>query len=806
MMADTNDNKTLRAAAEYTRRGWRVIPIPLGQKAPRFPNWQNAKLTEAELPLHFPGESNIGVLLGEPSGGLVDVDLDSQEAVLLAPYFLPETGALFGRPSKPGSHWLYECPGAAMTKCQTQADGCIVEIRSTGGQTVFPPSIHPSGENTTWARYGDITEVNPPTLEQAVSRLASAALLARHWPAKGNRQEAALAVAGGLTRAGWTEAEVSHFIEAICQAAGDSEPRMRARAATTTARKNGRPTTGFKTLAGLIGDDVVSKVREWLGVQAGAEEWDPPVAFTEYSLPAFPVSTLPGQVRAYVEAVSIEKQVPMDLPGMLVLPALSTALQKKVRVLVRPGWVEPVNVWVMCALPPGSRKSGTFESMVSPIEKFERQERDRLAPEVEQARNKRKITEGRLGHLQNEAAKKKGLDAASALAESNELAAELAGMGTISIPELLADDISPEAVVRMMADQGGKISIMSPEGDILEILAGRYSNGNPNLGAFLKAHAGDNIRVRRVGRPPDYVDKPALTLGISPQPDMLRGLMDKPSFRGRGLLGRFLYSLPVSNLGHRQVKTAPVPGGVAWGYDQVLMTLLQLEPAINADGVSAAYVLRMDTDAEEVFNQFEQWLEPQLAPMGELATMTDWAGKLAGVVARISGLLHMAEHMAEGIRLSISMDTVNAAIRLAGEYLVPHARAAYGEMGADPEIEAARYTWEVIQDKGQAMFTKSEVWKWTKGRFERAEPLTKALAILAERNYLRELSPPDKKGAGRKLVRFEVNPLASDFNYFNDFNSNAAGENLNKSNKSNKSHPGNTQENAWEGTLDELRM
>jgi hypothetical protein len=800
---NTTKNQTLQAAQEYLARGWQPIPIPAGQKSPVIQAWQDLRLAADELPARFGHGGNVGVILGEPSGWLVDVDLDSPEAVILAKYFLPETGMVFGRPGKRGSHYLYACPGAVTKKYQTKADGMIVEIRSAGCQTVFPPSVHPSGETISWEREdGPAGRVEPDDLEIAVARLAAAALLARHWPAKGNRQATALALSGGLLRGGWSEDETCHFIKAVCVAAHDDEARMRVGAVTSTARKDGRVTTGFRTLAGLMGEDVIRTFREWLDLRTGAEpeDWDPPVVFAEYQLPTFPMDVLPRHIRTYIEALAVEKQVPVDLPGMLVLTALATALQKKVIVLVRPGWVEPVNIWTMCALPPGSRKSGTFASLVEPIEKYERLERDRLAPEVEQAKNKRKIAETRLTQLQNDAAKKRGHEAAQALADSNVLASELAGMVIPVIPELIADDITPEAVVRLLADQGGKISVMSSEADILEILAGRYSNGSPNLGAFLKGHAGDSIRVKRIGRLPDYVDRPALSMGISPQPDMLRGLIEKPSFRGRGLLGRFLYSMPTPILGNRRIRSSPVPAGVADEYERILTALLRMEPATNTEGDNTAHVLRMSPESESVFNQFEEWLEPQLSPMGELGSMADWAGKLAGAVARIAGLLHMAEHMTDGVRLQMNADTVRSAVKLAKEYFIPHARAAYAEMGVDPEIEAARYTWDVIQNKGQVTFTKSEVWRWTKGKFERVEPLTKALTILAERNYLRELPPPDKKGVGRRLVRFEVNPLSS------DFNSSVPSETLDKSHKSNKSHQGSTQENAWEVSLDELRV
>ena len=65
----------------------------------------------------------------------------------------------------------------------------------------------------------------------------------------------------------------------------------------------------------------------------------------------------------------------------------------------------------------------------------------------------------------------------------------------------------------------------------------------------------------RGSRPPVFLKSPRLSIGLSPQPDVLRGLAAKPGFRGRGLLGRFLYLLPPSPLGFRP-RINPVPEGV----------------------------------------------------------------------------------------------------------------------------------------------------------------------------------------------------------------------------------------------------
>jgi hypothetical protein len=78
---------------------------------------------------------NVGVLLGDPSGGLVDVDLDCEQALLVAEQFLPPTGAVFGRPGRPNSHHLYVAPAIEKTQQLRDVDGAmILELRSTGGQ------------------------------------------------------------------------------------------------------------------------------------------------------------------------------------------------------------------------------------------------------------------------------------------------------------------------------------------------------------------------------------------------------------------------------------------------------------------------------------------------------------------------------------------------------------------------------------------------------------------------------------------------------------------------------------------------
>ncbi len=164
----------LDAARAYTMRGFRCLPIPLREKGPRDKGWPDLRLKLEDLSEHFGGAGNIGLLLGEPSGGLTDVDLDCPEAIELAPQYLPPTLAITGRASAPNSHWWYLCPGAVTRKHHIPGTKkMIVEIRSTGCQTVVGPSIHPSGEAYEWLT-GEPATVEHEVLAKAVEGLAQA--------------------------------------------------------------------------------------------------------------------------------------------------------------------------------------------------------------------------------------------------------------------------------------------------------------------------------------------------------------------------------------------------------------------------------------------------------------------------------------------------------------------------------------------------------------------------------------------------------------------------------------------------------
>ena len=501
------------------------------------------------------------------------------------------------------------------------------------------------------------------------------------------------------------------------------------------------------------------------------EEWEPPVPFYEFDLPPFPTDALPDWAADFVRAEARCTQTPEDLAGVLVLNVGALALAKVLEVEPWPGWTEPANLYTAVSMPPGSRKSIVFKHVTRPVSEFETKKARESAVEIAEQRTRRKIYEQRVQKCEQAAAKADGDVFEARTAEAMQASRDLQAIKVPTELKLLADDATPEKLASMMQEQGGRMALMSPEGDVFDIMAGRYSQGVPNLGIYLKGHAGDPLRVDRAGRESERVESPALTIGLTVQPDVLHGLTERPSFRGRGLLGRFLYSLPPNNLGQRETgEPAPVPPDTQAAYRQCVKALLELAPEYTPEEEIEPATLRLSEDAKAELKRFMSWLEPQLSHEGELGTMTDWAGKLAGAVVRIAGILHamnLAGRSSVHQPLTIPSgrylpaSAIKQALHLA-DYFLAHARAAFAQMGADPVVEGAKHILAWIERTGvTAEFSKREAFEGTKGRFHKVSAMQPGLELLISHGHIKE-QVAQQKGRGRPSERYEVNPLAGD--------------------------------------------
>ena len=289
-------------------------------------------------------------------------------------------------------------------------------------------------------------------------------------------------------------------------------------------------------------------------------------------------------------------------------------------------------------------------------------------------------------------------------------------------------------------------------------MSGRYSRDAqvPNLGVFLKGHAGDMLLVDRKGREPERIETPALTIVVTIQPQVLLDIARRPVLRGRGLLARVLYCLPPDTVGYRRVEVETVPGDVRTAlYRQVKALALSL-----ADWTDPA-VLMLTPEARKLLAEYQEEIEPRLrASGGDLAELRDWASKLAGATVRLAGLLHLAAHLEDGYQRPVDADTMERASDL-GRYFTDHARAAFRQMGMDPLIADAHVLLAWIKRSEAAEFSKRDLFNGVRSsRFQKAADIDESLAVLADHGYVRLAKPPGttEQGGRPSSPRYATHP------------------------------------------------
>lgn len=409
------------------------------------------------------------------------------------------------------------------------------------------------------------------------------------------------------------------------------------------------------------------------------------------SLPTFPVECLPPALGEYARELARCKQVSPDMVAVSALAMVSLAVQKKVLVNPKPGWIEPVNLYTIIIARPSDRKSPVLSAVTAPVYEYVREVNEGRKGECEAYNNNINILTKRKNYIIDQLSNfrstgAKGAKGAKVTQEDldaieNQLAE--AKKNEIHPLRLVADDTTPEKLSELMARNGGKMAIVSSEGGIFDLIAGRYSD-KVNLDVFLKAYPGENIMVDRKTGPNLEIAHPALTILLMAQPRTLSAIMENGDFRGRGFLARFLYSLPKSRVGTRIYEVSDVSQSAKTAYRVLLRSLLGL-----SEGGEPMRII-FSPEAHQASRAFAEALEPRLTD--DLEFMEDWAGKFHGQVVRIAALLHCCQFAGDAGLIPLSEDTFQRARRI-GEYFLEHAKGAFQLLGMTepPEVTDAKY-------------------------------------------------------------------------------------------------------------------
>jgi replicative DNA helicase len=479
-------------------------------------------------------------------------------------------------------------------------------------------------------------------------------------------------------------------------------------------------------------------------------EWPAPQIPGALSTPDVPADLLPGVWGQMAQAVSESTQTPAVMSVLCALGVLGALLQN--RYIVDTGsHQEVLAFWTKSISASGTRKSAIVGAFQAPLLAWEKLLADRMRRLIARNEAVRSTTLKRIEALKQQAGK----------ADENELrrlrddieALELSMPDEIRPPLLFTEDVTPETLQRLLAENGGRMSILSDEPGLFRVLGGLYGGGGgASLEVFLKAYTGSTLKVQRASRTV-FVVSPCLSMVLMIQPELVAELAGSNQFRGSGLMARFWYGAPRSNVGRRDVRQRRrISNELRDAYSAAVFALMEGYPPEDARD-RRPKVLTLSGSAEELWLDFSQEVEDQLIEGGALDGVRDWGSKLPGSVARVAALLELAE---VGLQVEqVSHSAMDRAIRLA-RLMVPHTKVVFGMLGAGVvEADAnALLTW--VRANHLEEFATRDAMRAMDSRFKTAAKLGKAIDKLKQLDCVRTYQR--KNQGARPTTVIQVNP------------------------------------------------
>ena len=446
-------------------------------------------------------------------------------------------------------------------------------------------------------------------------------------------------------------------------------------------------------------------------------------------------------MRDITEGTADNLGTPVDLAALTALGCVATAVVGAVEIELGPSWRQPAAVYLCGIAAPGEAKTGLIHALRRPLDLIEQNRRMAAEPKVRKAK-------ARLAFLKAE--RTRATDAGN-WAAAQTADKEIGDADAPTMPRLLVQDATPEALVSILAENRGRIGFVVDEGgECFELMSRYQGNGKSNIGIYLAGWDGCSYTADRVGDEYRYIPRASVVMSLMVvQPSVARGFLRDADKMGRGLPQRFLFAWPESNVGSRCVDRPPVFPAYSQAWSELLTGLAGAAYGVEDEPI----VLSLSRGAQSAFREWQLKLEPRLKPgVGDLGAdvLAGWGSKIAGQVGRLALVLHVAT--AGALAGQVSVATMEAAIEI-GEYHISHTLHAFGVAGTDANTQDAESVLRWLHGRGPSEVTTRDVARSKTWPVARAHS---ALGRLSECGYVRTAT--DQADA-KTSTHWEINPL-----------------------------------------------
>jgi putative DNA primase/helicase len=329
----------------------------------------------------------------------------------------------------------------------------------------------------------------------------------------------------------------------------------------------------------------------------------------------------------------------------------------------------------------------------------------------------------------------------------------------------ILNDCSVEAAGERLAENPNGIMILRDE--LTGFFYSLDKQGNESARAFYLEGwdgLGENFVYDRIGRGTIIIE--AVCIGIygtiqpGPLSHYIRSAYSGINEGADGLLQRFQLLVFPDTPPWKHVDRAP-DLVARERYDSVFEQIEKLDPfAIGAERCSSGKIpfLHFDHPAQEFFNEWWCDLETRKLRGGnESPLMESHLAKYRSLMPSLALLFHLVEAVDQGVTGPVSLRATEMAIAWC-DLLESHMRRIC-HYAMEDDVDAAQILRDRLGSLPNPFTTREVVQKgWTGLKF--TEDVTRAVAVLEEKQWIKGVDVPAGSGGGRPSRQYWINPMA----------------------------------------------